>query len=827
MSYGKSKIGEPWRGYYITAYGIAVKHGFIGTEEEWLESLIGERGESVELRYNETKQELEWKHAESTEWTSLLDISAMQGEVVSQTLETAQNAATTATSAQTAAQAAQAAAEAAETNANASASAATAAKTAAEAAQSGALTAQEAAEAAEGNAKKAASDAQGYATNAQGSATAAASSASSASASQSSAEAAADDAISAKTAAEAAKAAAETSEINAKASESSAATSAASASQDAKDAAASDASATAANTAAQSAKTAAETAKVSAETASADAQRYAESAQGSASAAASSASSASASKESAEAAADDAISAKTAAEAAKAAAETSETNARASESSAAASAANAAQDAKDAAASSSAADAANTAAQAAKTAAETASTSAQGHATNAQASASAAAASENAAEGYATNSQSWAVGGTGTRPGENTNNAKYWCESAAAAAGGGVTSFNGRAGAVSAQAGDYDAEMVGADPAGSAAGVQGNLDTHTGDTVKHITAAERTNWNGKAAGDHNHDGTYLTAETDPTVPAWAKAASKPVYTATEVGADPAGSAAGVQENLDTHTGDTVKHITAAERTAWNGKAAGDHNHDGTYLKTETDPTVPAWAKAASKPVYTASEVGADAAGAAAGVQGNLDTHTGDTVKHITSEERTAWNGKAAGDHNHDGTYLTAETDPTVPAWAKAASKPTYTADEVGAVPTTRKVNGKVLSADVTLSAADVDAISKNAQTITDWNTATASGVYYAATGAVNAPPINQTEDCYGYVVSAGTDMYTQYACGMYDGIWYERQNAPFGVGEWVSCNTVSNAPVANAQLRNIYAGTADMTAGTTSLATGTIYLMYE
>lgn len=27
-----------------------------------------------------------------------------------------------------------------------------------------------------------------------------------------------------------------------------------------------------------------------------------------------------------------------------------------------------------------------------------------------------------------------------------------------------------------------------------------------------------------------------------------------------------------------------------------------------------------------------------------------------------------------------------ETDPTVPAWAKAPTKPTYTAEEVGAVP---------------------------------------------------------------------------------------------------------------------------------------------
>lgn len=38
-------------------------------------------------------------------------------------------------------------------------------------------------------------------------------------------------------------------------------------------------------------------------------------------------------------------------------------------------------------------------------------------------------------------------------------------------------------------------------------------------------------------------GDYLTQETDPTVPAWAKAAQKPSYTASEVGADPSGTAA--------------------------------------------------------------------------------------------------------------------------------------------------------------------------------------------------------------------------------------------------------------------------------------------
>lgn len=70
--------------------------------------------------------------------------------------------------------------------------------------------------------------------------------------------------------------------------------------------------------------------------------------------------------------------------------------------------------------------------------------------------------------------QSWAVGGTGTREGEDTNNAKYWAEQAHAAAGGGVMTFNGRNGAVVPQAGDYNAEQVGAIPSsekGAASGV--------------------------------------------------------------------------------------------------------------------------------------------------------------------------------------------------------------------------------------------------------------------------------------------------------------------------------------------------------------------
>lgn len=90
----------------------------------------------------------------------------------------------------------------------------------------------------------------------------------------------------------------------------------------------------------------------------------------------------------------------------------------------------------------------------------------------------------------------------------------------------------------------------------------------------------------------------------------------------------------------------------------------DLQNDSGYITgyTETDPTVPAWAKASTKPSYTAQEVGA------------LPSST--VIPTKTS------------DLQNDSGYITGytETDPTVPSWAKQASKPTYTASEVGALP---------------------------------------------------------------------------------------------------------------------------------------------
>ena len=322
--------------------------------------------------------------------------------------------------------------------------------------------------------------------------------------------------------------------------------------------------------------------------------------------------------------------------------------------------------------------------------------------------------------------------------------------------------------------------------------------------------------------DLTNDSGFITTETDPTVPSWAKASSKPTYTASEVGAVPEDTRA-LKINTST-TGESLSDIygwdvfnvtgisgvslrygsggandimlpdlpaveaASQQIIAMIPTATSDLTNDSGFITTETDPTVPAWAKAQSKPTYTATEVGAlpsnttyvSTVNGQSGavtitepliIQGTLSfyltsTHgtgtftptSGDVTKIPTEDEvyiigdihtfsslsedkvvlrkmRKASSGMgivmfngsfktASGvvyvevegepDDEYDWNYATwsvryvilqeklssyvesfngnsgavtfSETDPTVPSWAKASSKPTYTATEVGALP---------------------------------------------------------------------------------------------------------------------------------------------
>ena len=107
--------------------------------------------------------------------------------------------------------------------------------------------------------------------------------------------------------------------------------------------------------------------------------------------------------------------------------------------------------------------------------------------------------------------------------------------------------------------------------------------------------------------------------------------------------------------------------------------------------TETDPTVPSWAKQSSKPSYNQDEVG-----------------DGTTYKRVSSTEKDTWNAKGTYSKPSSGipktdlasevqtslekadSALQSETDPTVPSWAKQSSKPSYNSDEISDTNRTHK-----------------------------------------------------------------------------------------------------------------------------------------
>ena len=114
------------------------------------------------------------------------------------------------------------------------------------------------------------------------------------------------------------------------------------------------------------------------------------------------------------------------------------------------------------------------------------------------------------------------------------------------------------------------------------------------------------------------------------LPSWLKSSSKPSYTADEIS--------------DTNT--TNKFVTSADKSNWNAKGTYSKPTGGipktdlsslvqssldkadSAVQTETDPTVPSWAKQTNKPSYTQDEV-----------------TDGTTYKRVTSTEKSTWNNK--------------------------------------------------------------------------------------------------------------------------------------------------------------------------------------
>ena len=205
--------------------------------------------------------------------------------------------------------------------------------------------------------------------------------------------------------------------------------------------------------------------------------------------------------------------------------------------------------------------------------------------------------------------------------------------------------------------------------------------------------------NNKAAKTHKHKVSDITdfPESLPAsdVSEWAKAATKPTYSASEVGADAAGSAAkaladakaytdgeiadiinGAPTTLDTlgeiadameENADVVAALDKAigkkantdDLTSHTNNTANPHNVTknqvglGNVPNVATNDQTPTYSDAASLETLTSGEKLSVAFGKISKAITDLISHIGDSVKHITSAERTNWNAaKSHADSAH-------------------------------------------------------------------------------------------------------------------------------------------------------------------------------
>lgn len=293
-----------------------------------------------------------------------------------------------------------------------------------------------------------------------------------------------------------------------------------------------------------------------------------------------------------------------------------------------------------------------------------------------------------------------------------------------------VASVNGKTGAVTLGASDVGAlpdtyvppdqtaAQVGADPAGTAAAAVSAHNTSTdshGDLRLALKAI-----NDRLTAFFDSDNQTLDELSEIVAYITSNKSLIDSITTSKV------SVTDVVNNLTSNVSN--KPLSAAQGVVLKGlidavnTSLANYQPKGNYLTEETDPTVPSWAKQSTKPSYSKSEVGL----------GNVDNVKQYSANNPPPYPVTSVNGKTGAvtvdvptvptkvsEFTNDAGYLTGytETDPTVPSWAKATSKPSYTASEVGAVPTSRTVNGKKLSSNITLDASDVGAVSTS-QTIT-------------------------------------------------------------------------------------------------------------
>lgn len=309
---------------------------------------------------------------------------------------------------------------------------------------------------------------------------------------------------------------------------------------------------------------------------------------------------------------------------------------------------------------------------------------------------------------------------------------------------------------------------------------------------------------------------------------WAKAETKPSYTAGEVGADPFGTASSA---IQGHNSSEVAHDDIRRLiTDLTNRLNAFLDSDDKTLDQASE--IVAYIKANRELIdsITTSKVNvSDIINNLTSTAANkpLSANQGKALKALIDNLTTTVNGKATSAQG-------AKADSAVQAiqiGGTAQSKTNGTVN-LPAYPTTLPANGgnaATVGGHTVLS--NVPANAKFTDTNTTYtNMAAATASAAGKAGLVPAP-------------AAGAQ--GKYLRG--DGTWQTPPNTTYGNASATAAGLVSTgaqtfagnktfngtvacngaSAIATAQARNIYAGTADLTAGSSALASGTIYIVYE
>ena len=175
------------------------------------------------------------------------------------------------------------------------------------------------------------------------------------------------------------------------------------------------------------------------------------------------------------------------------------------------------------------------------------------------------------------------------------------------------------------------------------------LTAHINDTTVHVTQADKDRWNaGTDLSDY-----WTSAQTQSAINAATsgKADTSLVETLSGEVQTVSGQVANKADTtaLTAHINDTTVHVTAQDKTNWNGKLDASALAP-YYTSAQTDSAINAAVsgKADTSTVETLSgQVTANTASIATKANAaDLTSHINDTTVHVTSADKSNWNGKA-------------------------------------------------------------------------------------------------------------------------------------------------------------------------------------